>query len=46
MSHWHAVEHTTHISTTARPPLLLFAALKQTTVPIGQDDINEKAQDA
>ena len=27
-------------------PFLLFAALKQTTVPIGQDDINEKAQDA
>ena len=26
-------------------PFLLFAAFKQTTVPIGLDDINEKAQD-
>ena len=37
--------HNTHFYNSQTTPSFLFAALKQTTVPIGLDDINEKAQD-
>ena len=37
--------HNTHFYNSQTTPSFLFAALKQTTLPIGLDDINEKAQD-
>ena len=37
--------HNTHFYNSQTTPSFLFAALKQTTVPIGLDDINGKAQD-
>ena len=37
--------HNTHFYNSQITPSFLFAALKQITVPIGLDDINEKAQD-